>query len=90
MLKLSKLIHPISHGNARFEALRNIETNEELTVSYIDTSLPFQQRQHYLQWAYGFSCNCSKCEKKGWDKELKIILFNYIQCDNTVNAIIIV
>lgn len=42
-------------------ALRDIEEGEELTISYIENSASFDERQAALA-NYGFSCACSKCE----------------------------
>ena len=42
-------------------ALRQIEPQEELTISYINANAPFRQRQKDLQ-NYGFTCHCMKCE----------------------------
>eukprot|EP00947_MAST-08B_sp_MAST-8B-sp1_P002621 g2621.t1 len=44
-----------------WKACRPIEAGEEVTVSYIDCSLPVAQRQESLSYFYGFQCNCSRC-----------------------------
>ncbi|GKZ00957.1 hypothetical protein MPSEU_001047200 [Mayamaea pseudoterrestris] len=50
--------HPLT---AFAVALKPIEANEELTISYIDKSEPLATRQESLA-NYGFSCRCTKCE----------------------------
>ncbi|KAK7202317.1 SET domain containing protein [Novymonas esmeraldas] len=42
-------------------ALRDVAVGEELTISYIDTSLPVAVRQQQLQEHYLFECGCSRC-----------------------------
>jgi SET domain len=42
-------------------AMRRIEPDEQLTISYIDESLPTSARQKHLQVSYGFVCRCEKC-----------------------------
>ncbi len=41
-------------------AQRDIRAGEEVTLSYIDESLPYKQRQAELR-DYGFVCRCDKC-----------------------------
>uniref|UniRef100_A0A6B2L746 SET domain-containing protein n=1 Tax=Arcella intermedia TaxID=1963864 RepID=A0A6B2L746_9EUKA len=45
-------------------ALRDIKKNEELTISYIDESLPFAKRKQILQTMYLFNCTCKKCQSQ--------------------------
>ena len=42
-------------------AITDIAANEELLVSYIDETQPYEQRQKELRERYCFTCNCSKC-----------------------------
>lgn len=42
-------------------ALRDIPEGEEVLMSYIDISLPKQDRQADLAKRYGFECDCSLC-----------------------------
>lgn len=42
-------------------ALRDIAAGEELTISYIDTLLPFTVRQQQLFEHYLFECRCPRC-----------------------------
>lgn len=45
-------------------ACREIRKGEELFISYIDESMPFQQRQEKLKAMYLFDCTCPKCQRK--------------------------
>ncbi|KAG5653308.1 hypothetical protein H0H81_001268 [Sphagnurus paluster] len=42
-------------------ALRNIEPEEEILTSYIDTTLPKALRQSSLKETYNFECSCPLC-----------------------------
>ncbi|KAF4309622.1 hypothetical protein GTA08_BOTSDO02492 [Botryosphaeria dothidea] len=44
-----------------FRALKLIAKDEEIYISYIDDTLPFERRQTELRRRYYFACNCSKC-----------------------------
>jgi hypothetical protein len=50
-------------------ALRDIAASEELTISYIDTSLPYAVRQQQLLEHYLFECKCSRCRYESGDQE---------------------
>lgn len=41
-------------------ALKDIQPNEELTISYIEIDEPYEQRQESLK-NYGFQCTCPRC-----------------------------
>jgi SET domain-containing protein len=43
---------------------REIAAGEELTVSYVDSSLPVAERRSILKHGWGFDCNCPKCLKE--------------------------
>ena len=47
-----------------FVATRHIEMGDELTISYLsDASLkPVHERREYLEYNYGFQCQCALCE----------------------------
>ncbi|XP_058779942.1 histone-lysine N-methyltransferase ATXR2 [Vicia villosa] len=47
-------------GQATIIALRSICKGEEITISYVDEDLPFEERQASLA-DYGFRCKCPKC-----------------------------
>lgn len=44
-----------------FRSLRSIKADEEVTISYIETTLPYRRRQKELEERYYFTCRCSKC-----------------------------
>ncbi len=45
-----------------FRALGKIAKEEEITISYVDCTNPYQQRQRELSERYFFTCACSKCQ----------------------------
>lgn len=47
-------------GSAVILAKRSIAQDEELTISYIDESMDYEDRQAALQ-DYGFECRCPRC-----------------------------
>ncbi|KAJ1698168.1 hypothetical protein LUZ63_006680 [Rhynchospora breviuscula] len=47
-------------GHAIIIALRPISTGEEITLSYIDEDVPYDERQAMLA-DYGFTCACPRC-----------------------------
>ncbi|KAL9229307.1 hypothetical protein vseg_004790 [Gypsophila vaccaria] len=47
-------------GHAIIVAMHKIQKGEEVTISYIDEELPYEERQKSLA-DYGFRCKCSKC-----------------------------
>ncbi|XP_047939856.1 histone-lysine N-methyltransferase ATXR2 [Salvia hispanica] len=47
-------------GQATILALRPISKDEEITISYIDEDLPYEERQLLLA-DYGFTCKCPRC-----------------------------
>lgn len=50
-------------GNALlFQTTRPIEKGDEIYISYINTSLPGEERKSILQQRYGFDCLCEKCQ----------------------------
>ncbi|KAF8396016.1 hypothetical protein HHK36_017627 [Tetracentron sinense] len=51
----------IDNVDARLKALRNIETDEELRICYIDASMNHDARQALLFEGFGFQCNCLRC-----------------------------
>eukprot|EP00850_Spirogloea_muscicola_P018480 SM000169S02735 [mRNA] locus=s169:263382:268557:- [translate_table: standard] len=50
-------------GRATLLALRRIAAGEEVTISYIDESAPWHERQVELA-DYGFACHCPRCERE--------------------------
>jgi tetratricopeptide (TPR) repeat protein len=47
-----------------FLAIRPIKKGEELSISYIDETKPFPERQRILSESYAFTCQCEKCSKQ--------------------------
>ncbi|KAG8925652.1 hypothetical protein FRC01_009868 [Tulasnella sp. 417] len=43
-------------------ALNEIEADEEVTISYIESASPLSSRQTALRRTYGFECACSRCQ----------------------------
>ncbi|OEL12783.1 Histone-lysine N-methyltransferase ATXR2 [Dichanthelium oligosanthes] len=50
-------------GHAVILALKPISKGEEITISYIDEDLSYEERQAQLA-DYGFTCACSKCQEE--------------------------
>ncbi|KKY26210.1 putative set and mynd domain [Diplodia seriata] len=46
-----------------YRALKPIAKDDEVFISYIDATNPFERRQAELRQRYHFSCACSKCGK---------------------------
>lgn len=38
---------------------------EELTITYLDSSMPVEERQEHLAMGYGFRCECQLCMEQG-------------------------
>jgi hypothetical protein len=54
-MEAPSLPHMSSH-----EALFNIFKHFQVTISYVDEDLPFEEREALLA-DYGFKCKCPKC-----------------------------
>lgn len=50
-------------------ALRDVAAGEELTISYIDTSLPYMVRQQQLYEHYLFECRCARCVRESGEAQ---------------------
>jgi hypothetical protein len=48
----------------QFVALRNISTDEQLFISYVDATLPPKDRIEALVYRYGFLCKCFRCSSE--------------------------
>ncbi|KAF8671556.1 hypothetical protein AX14_005678 [Amanita brunnescens Koide BX004] len=59
----SKLQEPLLH----VVAIKPIIAGEEILTSYIDATLPFEERQRTLKETYSFDCRCSLCDTKSVD-----------------------
>lgn len=44
-------------------SLAPIKKDEEIFISYIDTTNPYHRRQHELKQRWFFTCRCTKCQK---------------------------
>ncbi len=51
------------YGGISVHALRPIKQDEEVTISYVDTSMPFAKRQEELKARYSFDCTCGLCSR---------------------------
>lgn len=51
-------------GQATIIALKPISKGEEITISYIDEDLSYEERQALLE-DYGFRCKCPRCSEEG-------------------------
>ena len=55
--------YPSDNNTMVFETIRPIKANEEVFDSYINSWLPYDERQQLLMKRYGFTCKCEKCKK---------------------------
>lgn len=56
---------PVASGRAiAVVATRDIGVGEEVSICYIDVSLPCAQRRHLLQTSYSFVCACERCRRE--------------------------
>lgn len=60
---------PANNSKIAMRAARSIDKGEELTIAYIDASLPLRQRQDRLLFAYGFKCSCTLCEANSAEQD---------------------
>lgn len=74
-VKISRINHsckPNSYynfydGTMNVFAAREIEPNEELTISYLDDFQTKEERQKHLRDNYGFECHCELCSRNTSD-----------------------
>ena len=74
-LKISRINHsckPNSYynfydGTMNVFAARDIEPNEELTITYLDDFQTKEERQKHLKENYGFECHCELCARNTSD-----------------------
>ncbi|EXJ95655.1 hypothetical protein A1O1_00777 [Capronia coronata CBS 617.96] len=50
-------------GSLSVHALRDIGKDEEITISYVDTTFPLERRRQELRERYFFSCQCDLCAR---------------------------
>lgn len=53
-------------------SLREIAKDEEITISYIDSTQSFEERQKILSTTYAFGCQCLKC-MNGYDERGEVL-----------------
>ncbi|KAJ1658378.1 hypothetical protein IWQ61_002365 [Dispira simplex] len=63
------------HRRAKLRTLRNISPGEELTINYVDSTLPTTWRQETLQDTYFFKCRCALCVSPDLVTETRKIMF---------------
>jgi len=54
-------MYTIENGRLFFQTIHPIEAGQELTHSYVNTSLPAAQKRTILQETFGFVCQCPSC-----------------------------
>ncbi|GMH11038.1 hypothetical protein Nepgr_012879 [Nepenthes gracilis] len=59
-------------GQATIIALQPIQVGEEVTISYIDEELTYEERQMMLA-DYGFRCKCLKCLEEGHQSNTNLV-----------------
>lgn len=70
--------HHISEGSELVvRSSRKIAKNEEITISYIDSTQSFEERQNALSTTYAFGCQCCKCTK-GLEEQEEILTGNLV------------
>ena len=52
---------PRADATLALVATRDLAEGDEVTVSYVDESLPLRQRRASLEFGYGFFCRCERC-----------------------------
>jgi hypothetical protein len=55
-------VRPRNNAVTRFIAARDVMPGEQLTVCYVDQTLPGTERRGQLEFAYGFVCACPRCQ----------------------------
>lgn len=48
-------------GYVVFTSFREIKEGEEITISYVDSGMPLEERRAVLKEHYGFDCDCERC-----------------------------
>ena len=52
---------PRANSTLALVATRDLLEKEEVTISYVDESLPLRTRRASLEFGYGFFCTCARC-----------------------------
>ncbi|KAK3287938.1 hypothetical protein CYMTET_4575 [Cymbomonas tetramitiformis] len=58
------VLFPENNFKMELTARRDISAGEELLITYIDAAAHVEVRRSELQWAYGFSCQCPRCNEE--------------------------
>ena len=70
--------HHLSEGPELIvRSFRKIAKNEEITISSIDPTQSFEERQKALSTTYAFGCQCRKCTK-GFEEQGEILTGNSV------------
>ena len=56
-------------NHALLVCVRALAADEEVSISYVSTSLPYAARQAKLLARYGFRCVCARCEAEAAAEE---------------------
>jgi SET and MYND domain-containing protein len=59
------VMFPNNDAVAVFTAARHIAAGEQLHITYTDVEQEADVRQEYLAFAYGFNCQCVRCQEEG-------------------------
>ena len=79
-------VHHLSEGSELvIRSLRKIEKNEELTISYINPTQSFEDRQIALSGMYAFSCQCRKCAQ-GFKEQAEVLTGDFLYDASIRNA----
>ena len=54
---------PRNNHEIEFRAMRDIRKHEHLCISYIDSTMLYDERQRRLEMGYGFRCMCELCRE---------------------------
>ncbi|KAF9652312.1 SET domain-containing protein [Thelephora ganbajun] len=52
-----------SSPSMQLVCIRDINPGDEIVISYVDTTLPYDRRRAQLKDAYGFDCVCPLCQR---------------------------
>lgn len=55
---------PNNDATAVFTAARHVSAGEQLFITYTDAEQEIDVRQEYLAFAYGFKCQCPRCQEE--------------------------
>ncbi|KAK0624286.1 hypothetical protein B0T14DRAFT_565569 [Immersiella caudata] len=57
-------------GRLTIHALRDIEQDEEITICYLPTTGPYEERQQHLSATFKFTCTCELCSLPRAQREI--------------------